>query len=66
MYPVKADFLGDSSYLASSALTGSGGNGPLLQVLPESWGSIVALVACFGGALLFIKVYTKRFSKKGG
>ena len=60
VYPVKATFAGDSNYLASSASTGTTGNGPSLQVLPESWGSIVALLACFGGALVFFKLRSKR------
>ncbi len=64
VYPVKAEFAEDSSYLGSSAITGSTGNGPSLQVLPESWSSVVALLACFGGALVFFKVRAKRSNTK--
>ncbi len=64
VYPVKAEFSEDSSYLASSAITGSSGNGPSLNVLPESWGSIVALAACFVGALVFFKLKARRSSAK--
>lgn len=63
-YPVKATFSGDTSYQSSSATTGTDGNGLHLMVLPESWGSIVALAACFGGAIVFFKVRSKQASKK--
>jgi hypothetical protein len=59
LYPLKADFAGDSTYLASTASTGTPGNGGNLTVLPEAWGSIVALLACFGGALVFFKLRSK-------
>ena len=61
-YPVRANFLGDSNYQSSMATTGSGGgNGPLLFVTPETpIGGIVALIACFGGALAFFKLRSKR------
>jgi len=64
-YPVQAEFEGDSSYQASSATTGSPGNGGNLTVLPESSvGSIVALVACFAGALAFFTIRAKRGDNK--
>jgi 5-hydroxyisourate hydrolase-like protein (transthyretin family) len=59
VYPLKADFAGDSTYLSSTASTGTAGNGSSLTVLPEAWGSIVALVACFGGSLVFFKLRSK-------
>lgn len=62
-YPVKAIFNGDIGYQSCSAMTGTDGNGVHLMVLPESWGSIVALVACFGGALVFFKVRSKHATK---
>jgi hypothetical protein len=58
--PLKADFAGDGTYLESTASTGTPGNGGNLTVVPESWGSIVALAACFGGALVFLKLRSKR------
>ncbi len=64
-YPVQAVFSGDSSYEGSTATTGSPGNGANLTVLPESTiGSIVALLACFAGALVFLRVRAKRATKK--
>ncbi len=64
-YPVKALFAGDSSYLTCTASTGSPGNGANLTVLPESTlGSIVALLACFAGALAFFRLRTKRGHSK--
>lgn len=62
-YPVKAIFSGDIGYQSCSATTGTDGNGMHLMVLPESWGSIVALAACFGGALVFFKVHSKHAAK---
>jgi hypothetical protein len=63
VYPVKATFAGDSTYPTCSATTGSVGNGVSLSVLPESWGSIVALAACFAGTLVFIKLRSKQKSR---
>jgi hypothetical protein len=53
---VKAEFAGDSSYLANSAVTGSIGNGGNLFVLPEyNWGALTAVIACFGAVLIYKK-----------
>jgi hypothetical protein len=55
-YVVKAAFAGDSSYCATSATTGTCGNGGNLFVLPEyAWGGLLALVACFAALVLFKK-----------
>jgi hypothetical protein len=59
VYPLKAEFAGDSTYLSSTAITGTAGNGASLTVLPEAWSSILALVACFGGTLVFFKLRSK-------
>jgi hypothetical protein len=60
VYPLKASYAGDSCYQASSASGELTFYGMHLQVLPESWGSIVALVACFGGAVVFFKLRSKQ------
>lgn len=60
VYPLKASFAGDSCYQASNASGSLTFYGVHLQVLPESWGSIVALVGCFGGAVVFIKLRSKQ------
>jgi uncharacterized repeat protein (TIGR02543 family) len=59
VYPLKADFAGDSNYQASSASGELIGFGVHMEVLPESWGSIIALIACFGGAIVFFKLRSK-------
>lgn len=59
IYPLKATFAGDSCYKASSASGELTFYGMHLVVLPESLGSIVALVACFGGAVVFFKLRSK-------
>ena len=59
VYPLKASFAGDSCYQASSASGELTFYGMHLVVLPESLGSIVALVACFGGAVVFFKMRSK-------
>jgi uncharacterized repeat protein (TIGR02543 family) len=59
VYPLKASYAGDSCYQASNASGELSFYGVHLQVLPESLGSIVALVACFGGAVVFIKLRSK-------
>lgn len=59
-YPLKANFGGDTLYLSSSASTGTPGNGGNVHVLPESWSSIVALLACFAGAFVFLKFRSKK------
>jgi hypothetical protein len=59
VYPMKADFAGDETYLSSTASTGTAGNGASLTVLPEAWSSILALVACLGGTLVFFKIRSK-------
>jgi hypothetical protein len=56
IYPLKASFGGDSCYQASNANTELTFDGVQLQVLPEAWGSIVALFACFAGAIVFVKL----------
>lgn len=56
VYPLKANFAGDSSYQASSASGELTLYGMHVVVLPESLGSIVALIACFGGAVVFFKL----------
>jgi Listeria-Bacteroides repeat domain (List_Bact_rpt). len=56
VYPLKASFAGDSNYQASTASGELTFYGVHLQVLPESLGSIVALIACFGGTIVFIKL----------
>lgn len=57
VYPVKAEFQGDTEYLSSSALTGSAGS---LMVVPEfPLGGLVALLACFSSAFIFIKLRSK-------
>lgn len=60
IYPLKANFAGDSCYQASTASGSLTFYGVHLEVLPESWGSIVALVACFGGAVVFFKLRSKQ------
>jgi hypothetical protein len=64
VYPIKADFAGDGTYLSSTASTGTVGNGASLTVLPEAWSSIVALVACFSGTLVFFKLRSKHPLKR--
>jgi hypothetical protein len=59
IYPLKADFAGDSNYQASSASGELMGFGVHMEVLPESWGSIIALFACFGATVLFFKLRSK-------
>jgi hypothetical protein len=59
-YPLKADFSGDILYLASSASTGTPGNGGNVHVLPELWGSIIALFACLCGAFVFVGARSKK------
>jgi hypothetical protein len=59
-YPLKADFGGDILYLASSASTGTPGNGGNVHVLPELWGSIIALFACLCGAFVFVGARSKK------
>jgi hypothetical protein len=55
-YAMKADFAGDSGYLASSATTGGIGNGSDMFVLPEySWGTLTAIIACFAAVLIIKK-----------
>jgi len=57
VYPVKAEFQGDTEYLSSSAVTGSAGS---LMVVPEfPLGGLVALLACFSSAFIFIKLRSK-------
>jgi ABC-type multidrug transport system permease subunit len=53
-YAIKAEFVGDSYYLESSATTGTIGNGGHLFVLPEYlWGGLAALIACFVALVVF-------------
>ncbi|MCW4009546.1 MAG: hypothetical protein NWF05_02860 [Candidatus Bathyarchaeota archaeon] len=53
-YALKAEFAGDGSYKASSATTGTLGNGGNLFVVPEYFlGGLVALVACFAALAIF-------------
>jgi hypothetical protein len=59
-YPLKASFGGDTLYLSCSASTGTPGNGGNVHVLPESWGSILVLLACFAGAFVFIRFRPKK------
>jgi hypothetical protein len=59
-YPLKADFGGDILYLASSASTGTPGNGGNVHVLPELWGSIVAFFACLCGTFVFVGVRSRK------
>ncbi len=55
-YALKAEFAGDSGYLASSATTDSCNGGGLL-VLPEYlWGGLAALIASFGAAIVFFRI----------
>jgi hypothetical protein len=60
VYPLKASFAGDNCYQASSASGELTFYGMHLVVLPEMLGSLVALVACFGGAVVFIKLRSKK------
>jgi uncharacterized repeat protein (TIGR02543 family) len=63
VYPLKASYAGDSCYQASNASGELTFYGMHLVVLPESLGSIVALVACFGGAVVFFKLRSKSGAK---
>jgi hypothetical protein len=63
LYPVKAEFTGDSAYLASEATTDSCHNGSPLFVVPEVWGTLGALLACFG-ALVIYKIRNIRAAQK--
>jgi hypothetical protein len=56
VYPVQAEFAGDSCYKPSSAVTGSSSTG--LFVVPEyAWGGLAALLACFAALVLYLKTH---------
>ncbi|MCW4005463.1 MAG: hypothetical protein NWF04_02530 [Candidatus Bathyarchaeota archaeon] len=55
-YVIKAEFTGDETYTASTAITGTTGNGADLLVVPEyTWGGLAALLTCLAALLLFKK-----------
>lgn len=60
-YAIKADFAGDTVYLASTSTVS--GNNLTLQVLPENIiGGVIPLVVCFAALLIFVQ-WKKRSHK---